>query len=90
MGENLNRMATEILRNDPRFWLWYKGRLVVIISRTKESKNEMFVGVKNNTLAVLKGGEISKTQWTDYMEKVLDLITANSEYEVNKSRTLTH
>ena len=35
MGDNMNRMETDISRNDPPFRLWYRGQSVVIISITK-------------------------------------------------------
>lgn len=78
MGDTLISMATEISLNDPQFRLWDKGQLVVILSRTKRAKNTIFVGSKEDTLATLKNILLKRTQWCDYMDRVLDLITINS------------
>ena len=89
MGDTLFSMATEISRNDPNFRLWDKGQLVVILNRTKFAKNTIFVGDKDDTISpALKDLLNRKTQWTDYMEQVLDLITMNSESETHRSPTI--
>ena len=89
MGDTLNSMATEISRSDPNFKIWDKGQLVVLISRTTLARNTIFVGDKSDTLNALKEILIKRTQWTDYMENVLDLITINSNSEIREHRTLT-
>ena len=78
MGDTLPIMATEISRNVSNFKMWDKGQMIVILSRTKLAKNTIFVGDKNDTLSALKDLLTTKTQWTDYMEEVLKLITINS------------
>ena len=75
MGDTLPSMATEISLCNSNFNMWDKGQMIVILSRTKYAKYTIFVGDKNNTLAVLKNLLTRKTQWTDYMEEVLQLIT---------------
>ena len=59
--------------------MWDKGQMIVILSRTKLAKDTIFVGDKNDTLSALKHLLTRRTQWTDYMEEVLELITINSE-----------
>ena len=62
MGDTLISMATEISSADPDFKIWGKGQLVVLLSRTKEAKNTIFVGDKNDTLSALKDMLLQKTQ----------------------------
>ena len=47
-------MAKELSTNNIQFKLWDKGRLIVILSRTKIGKHTHFVGDKNDTLTALK------------------------------------
>ena len=96
MGDTLVKMATEISTSNPYFKLWDKGQLVVIISQTMFAKDTICVGQKNETLNVLRQLLMQNTQWTDFMEAVLDIITINndSSTEYNKSnqqqsRTMT-
>jgi hypothetical protein len=84
MGDTLLSMATEISNDDPDFRIWEKGQLVVLLSRTKEARNTIFVGNKNDTLKALKNMLLQKTQWTDYMEQVLDIVTINNSNEVEQ------
>jgi predicted GIY-YIG superfamily endonuclease/molybdopterin converting factor small subunit len=78
-GETLNRMATEISQHDPNFSVWDKGQLVVLLSRTKRAVDTIFVGNKADTLDALKTVLLKKTQWSDYIERVLDLVTVNQD-----------
>ena len=55
--------------------------MIVILSRTKYAKGKIFVGNKDYTLKSLKELLTRKTQWIDYMEKVLSMITMNSTTE---------
>ena len=77
-GETLLKMATEISLNDPDFNLWDKGQLVVLLSRTKTAKDTIFVGNKSETLSALKAILMNKSQWSDYIETVLNIVTINS------------
>ena len=81
MGDTLCSMATEISLCNSNFNMWDKGQMIVILSRTKKAKDTIFVGDKNDTLAALKHLLLRKTQWTDYMEDVLQLITVGSDVE---------
>ena len=78
MGDTLQYMATQISSNDSNFHLWDKGQLVVILSRTKLARNSIFVGPKNDTLNALTELLMKKTQWSDYIEEVLSLVTINN------------
>jgi hypothetical protein len=72
-------MATEISQHDPNFSVWDKGQLVVLLSRTKRAADTIFVGNKADTLDALKTVLMKKTQWSDYIERVLDLVTVNQD-----------
>jgi hypothetical protein len=79
MGDTLMKMATTVSMHDTTFSMWDKGQLIVILSRTKEAKNSIFVGSKQDTLNAFKMLVCRKTQWAEYMEQVLELITMNGE-----------
>lgn len=72
-------MATEISQHDPNFSVWDKGQLVVLLSKTKRAADTIFVGNKADTLDALKTVLLKKTQWSDYIERVLDLVTVNQD-----------
>jgi predicted GIY-YIG superfamily endonuclease len=78
MGDTLPYMATTISHSDQNFNMWDKGQLVVILSRTRLARNSIFVGSKNDTLNAFRDLLTRKTQWSDYIEEVLDLITIDS------------
>jgi len=86
MGDTLHSMATEISKRNGNFKMWDKGQMIVILSRTKFAKNTIFVGDKNDTLGALTQLLTRKTQWTDYMEDILDLVTINSDINNNPER----
>ena len=86
MGDTLPSMATEISLCNSNFNMWDKGQMIVILSRTKYAKDTIFVGDKNDTLAALKNLLTRKTQWTDYMEEVLQLITVGVNTHVLPAR----
>ena len=66
--------------------MWDKGQMILILSRTKFAKDTIFVGDKNDTLTALKNLLTRKTQWTDYMEEVLQLITVGVNPHVLPAR----
>ena len=76
-GETLPKMATELSMSNPDFKIWDKGQLMVILTRTRKAKDTIFVGNKRETLEALRNILLSKTQWTDYIEHVLSIITLN-------------
>jgi predicted GIY-YIG superfamily endonuclease len=91
MGDTLSHMATEISNADFNFSLWDKGQLVVLLSRTKFAANSIFVGNRNDTLNAFRSLIVKKTQWTDYIEEVLGLITIdhNRNPESNTNHTMS-
>ena len=78
MSDTLISMEIELSTNNTRFKLRDKGQLLVILSRTKIGKHTNFVGDKYYTLTALREIILSITQWNDYTETTLDIITINS------------
>ena len=72
-------MATEISSADLDFHIWDKGQLIFILTRNKFAKDTIFVGIKQGTLDALKTILLSRTQWTDYIEHVLNVITVSED-----------
>ena len=54
MGDTLSIKATRIYLRNSNLEMWDKGKMVVIISRTKLAKNKILVGHKNNNIEYLK------------------------------------
>lgn len=86
MGDTLPSMATEISKTNSEYKMWDKGQLIVILSRTKKASDTIFVGDKNGTIQALTHLLTTKTQWTDYMEEVLDIITVKNEKEKDQNQ----
>ena len=86
MGDTYESMATMISETDKDFGLWDKGQLIVIISRTRQPEKTIFVGDKVETLRAFKSLLLRRTQWTDFMEDILDVVTINC---VSPERPLT-
>ena len=82
MGDTLPSIATTISMNNRNFSLWDKGQLLVLISRTKEAKNTIFVGEKEDTLKALECILKTRTQWTDHMENILRCVTIKQSNEI--------
>jgi hypothetical protein len=79
MGDTISVIATEISSKNSAYKIWEKGMLVVLTSRTRFAKDIIFVGNKTETLEALKEILLRKTQWCEFMENVLSLITVNQE-----------
>ena len=54
IGDTLQNMATEISRNNGDLKMWYKGKMIVILSWTKLAKNIIFVEEINDTISEMK------------------------------------
>ena len=61
--------------------------LIVLLSRTQRADQTIFVGNKTETLAALKDILLQRTNWTDLIENVLDLITINLSNEIEQHRS---
>ena len=56
----------------------------MVISWTRLAKDTIFVGDKEATLDALVALLQCCTQWTDYMEKILRVVTINGKYGINE------
>ena len=79
MGDTLHKVAMEILDVNNRYKLWGKKQVVLALSRTKEGKITIFVGDKRGTINSLVSRIKTRTQWTNYMDEVLSLISINGK-----------
>eukprot|EP00957_Ditylum_brightwellii_P112252 8558519-Ditylum_brightwellii.AAC.1 len=68
MGDTLNRVAMNILRDHNSFKLWDKAQVIVALTRTKLACSLLFVGGKNDALDALVILLQRRSQGTDYME----------------------
>ena len=84
MGYTLAAVSTSISLHDLSYTLWGNGQFLVLIIGTRLSKDAIFVGDKEATLDALVALLRCRTQWTDYMEKVLIVVTINDEDEINE------
>lgn len=95
MGDTLERLACQISILKKLFKLWDKAQLVVLVSRTRDPANIIFVGNKSETLRALKEILLLRSQWTEHIERILNIITINKKEETNttersiQSRVLT-
>ena len=62
---------------------------MVILNRTESGKHTNFVDDKNDILTALKEILLGRTQYTDCMETLLDIITINSHNEIHIHRVIT-
>ena len=79
MGDTLIKVAIEVSNSDSLYKLWDKAQVIVACSRTKVGKNTIFVGDKSSIIEALVTLIQQKNQWTDYMEKVLEIVTINND-----------
>lgn len=84
MGDQYKSMATSTAIK-----LWEKGQLVVLCSRTRYMIDTIFVGNKEETINALCELLGKRTMWSDYMNKVMDIITID-ESEDTTPRTNTY
>ena len=77
-GETLPEMATEISAADPNFNVWDRGQMIVLLTRTRTAKDTIFVGCKRDTLDALKRLLLTRTQWLEYIDQVLRIVTVNT------------
>ena len=79
MGDTLSKVAMQI--TDTMFELWDKAQVIVAFSRTKVGKNVILVGDKEETIESIVKLVQRRSQWTDYMEDIMKLITIDETQE---------
>ena len=78
-GDTIHKFATEISQENIHFKLWDKAQVVVLLSRTRSSKDIIFVGSKTSTLKCLVSLIQRKTQWMDHMERILKILNNDQD-----------
>ena len=71
-GANLWKLATQLSAVDERYRLWEKGQLVVVTSCTNDARSTIFVGNKEDNLAMMRKALYFQSQYTEYMDHVLE------------------
>ena len=79
MGDTLHKITMEISDIDNSYKLCGKEQVMVALSWTKEGKSTIFVGDKRGTINALVSLIKTRTQWTDYMDEVLSLVSINGK-----------
>jgi hypothetical protein len=83
MGDTLNKVAMQI--TDAMFELWDKAQIIVALTRTKLGRNVIFVGdIEETSNAIIQLIQ-TKSQWTDYMENILNFITISNDNPNNQN-----
>ena len=78
-GDTLHRVATEVSYGNMLYKLWDKGQVVVLLSRTRWAIDLTFVGDNRYTIKFLVTLIQVKTQYMDYMEKIISLISTTTQ-----------
>ena len=81
--DTLHIKATEVSYGNSLYKLWDCGQVVVILSRTNLERDVTFVGDKKETIKCLVALVQVKTQYMDYMEKLIRLMSKSIQDEIN-------
>jgi hypothetical protein len=87
MGDTYNIMAISVSDFEKQYSLWDRCQLIVILSRTRLMKNTIFVGQKQETIRALKRLLTHRSQWSEYIDKVLDITTIHNESNTGEEVT---
>ena len=77
-GDTLHKLVTQISSRSAEFNIWDKAQVVVLLSRTRRAEDMIFVGSAENTINCLIEKMKTRSQNTDYMEKVISLLDSSS------------
>ena len=80
-GDTLHKLVTQVCSRNANFGLWDKAQVVVLLSRTRQAQDLIFVGGIESTIECLVEMIKKKSQNTDYMEKVINLLDYNKNLE---------
>ena len=89
-GLTINKLATEINVFSSDYKLWDCAQLLVLLSRTKKSQDVIFVGNKENTIISIVQITKTSSQWTDYMENVVKILSQSSQNDTNRIPIVEH
>jgi hypothetical protein len=72
MGAELDKLVTAVSKQNKDYGLWEKEQVMVILSRTKQARDLIFVGDQNDTLDALCELIQINSQYSKYMAYLLD------------------
>jgi predicted GIY-YIG superfamily endonuclease len=87
MGQTLDALVTRVTegtgreKKDKKYALWLREQIVVLLSRTRRCQNMYFVGDPKATSKALADLLLIKTQYSEYICKLVDLLCVNKEGE---------
>ena len=90
-GLTINKIATEINMLSSEYNLWDVAQLLVLLSRTRKAEDIIFVGDKRTTIRSVLSLIKKNSQWTDYMENVIQLVGMDQgdlQQTINEQRTI--
>jgi hypothetical protein len=87
-GDTLHKLVTQVCSQNADFGLWDKAQVVVLLSRTRKAEDLIFVGSADSTIKCLEKMIKKKSQNTDYMEKVINLLDVNKNNEETRSMNI--
>jgi hypothetical protein len=70
---------TVLVSNIEKLFSWDCGQLIVILSCIRLMKNSIFVDQKHETVHALKPLLTQHTQWCNYFDDVMKIITMSSQ-----------
>lgn len=79
IGLTIGKLATQISSKMKGSNIWERGQLVVLLSRTQRLSDMIFVGNKNETLSCLREALKFRSQFDEYMEQILDVLSGVPE-----------
>ena len=86
IGHTVLKIATEL---GPQQDLWEKAMVVVLISRVSEAKDLIFVGNKEENIRAIIRGLSNRTQYDDYMNRIVEILTSKSSGKKSTPFSLT-
>ena len=89
MGQDLCALITRVDANEEDYKLWEKEQVVVLLSRTHFAKDIIFVGSKRSTSEALASLLLKRSQFSDYMDYLLDKLAPDAASAADSRDTTT-
>ena len=71
MGDTISWVCTSVKDDDPRYGIWLKEQLVVLLSRTQYLSQIICVGTSMQTTRALRRIMQKKSQYMEYSNHIL-------------------
>ena len=79
IGSTLNEAAIGLSRADPDYNVWEPGMVQVVTTRTKNFKDLIWVGEKEDILGMLIDVLLKENQQTEYIDSIIDHLSVNRQ-----------